>query len=310
MRIAFWGTPDFADTVLRGLLTAGREVVAVVTQPDRPAGRGRKLKAPPVKSTAEQSGLPLLQPERPRGEEFLAALRSRRPEISVVAAYGHILRPEVLDLPPRGSFNVHASLLPELRGAAPVNWAIIRGHEESGVTIMRMVEALDAGPMLLQARCPIPPDVTAGVLEARLATLGAELLLQALDLIEAHAAEEEPQDDSQATYAPKLSADEVRIAWARPAVELDRWIRGCDPAPGAWTEMGEERVRLFSPRVEPVSDPAEPGEVIRADPRQGLVVATGAGALALGEVQAAGKRRMKTVEWIRGRGVAVGQRFH
>lgn len=309
MRIAFWGTPEFADTVLRALLAARQEVVAVVTQPDRPAGRGRKLKAPPIKSTAEESGIPVLQPERPRGEEFLTALRSRRPEISVVAAYGHILRREVLDLPPRGSFNVHASLLPQLRGAAPVNWAIIRGHDESGVTIMRMVEALDAGPMLLQERCAIPSDVTAGALEAQLARLGAELLLQALELIEAQTAEERPQDDSLATYAPKLSAEEVRIDWARPAAELDRWIRGCDPAPAAWTELGDERVRLFSPRVERLSEPAEPGEVLRADPREGLVVATGAGALALVEVQPAGKRRMRAVEWIRGRGVAVGQRF-
>ncbi len=309
MRIVFWGTPTFADTVLRRLLAAGREVVGVVTQPDRPAGRGRKLKAPPVKTTAEANGVPVLQPERPRGAEFLAALRSWEPEISVVAAYGHILRREVLDLPPRGSFNVHASLLPELRGAAPVNWAIIRGYAESGVTIMRMVEALDAGPMLVQRRCPVPPDVTAGILEARLADLGAEALLEALDLVEACEAEEVPQDESKATYAPKMSADDVRIEWTRPATELDRWIRGSDPAPAAWTELEAERVRLFAPRVEPAGASASAGEVVRADPREGLAVATGAGTLALGEVQPAGKRRMKAVEWIRGRGVAVGQRF-
>lgn len=309
MRIVFWGTPTFADTVLRRLLETGREIVAIVTQPDRPAGRGRKLKAPPVKATGEANGVPVLQPERPRGSEFLAALGSWQPDISVVAAYGHILRREVLDLPPQGSFNVHASLLPELRGAAPVNWAIIRAYAETGVTIMRMVEAMDAGPVLLQRGCPVAPDVTAGTLESVLAELGAEALLEALDHIEAGEVQEVPQDDSRATYAPKLSADEVRIDWTRPAAELGCWIRGCDPAPAAWTELSEERVRLFTPCLEPTGDPAAPGEVVRADPREGLAVATGEGTLGVGEVQPAGKRRMKAVEWIRGRGVAVGQRF-
>ncbi len=309
MRIVFWGTPTFADTVLRRLLIARREIVGVVTQPDRPAGRGRELKAPPVKTTAEANGLPVLQPGRPRGAEFLAELRSLEPEISVVAAYGHILRCEVLDLPPRGSFNVHASLLPELRGAAPINWAIIRGYDESGVTIMRMVEALDAGPMLLQRRCAVPPDATAGGLEETLARLGGEALVEALDLIEAGEAEEQAQDDSKATYAPKLSVDGARVDWTGSAVELDRRIRGSDPAPAAWTELEAQRVRLFSPRVEPAGGTAAPGEVVRADPREGLAVATGEGMLALGEVQPAGKRRMEAVEWIRGRGIAVGQRF-
>ncbi len=309
MRIVFWGTPEFAQTVLRGLLDAGRDVVGVVTQPDRPTGRGRVSQPPPVKLTAEEAGIPVLQPERPRGDAFLAALRELEPQVSVVAAYGHILRVEVLALPPVGSFNVHASLLPELRGAAPVNWAIIRGYGETGVTIMRMVEKLDAGPMILQARCPLPPDATAGLLGARLARLGAEALLEALALIEAGKATETPQDESQATYAPKLSADDARIDWRRPADELDRWVRGTDPTPAAWTELGDLRVRVFSPRVESAAERAEPGVVVKADGKTGLAVATGAGTLAIREVQPAGKRRMEAAEWIRGRGVTVGQRF-
>lgn len=309
MRIAFWGTPQFAQSVLAALLAAGRDVVGVITQPDRPKGRGRKLQPPPVKLLAEEHGLPVLQPERPRGGEFMTALSDLRFDISVVAAYGHILRAEVLALPPLGSFNVHASLLPKLRGAAPVNWAIIRGHEETGVTIMRMVEAMDAGPMLLQARCMIGPEETAGELTKRLAELGAASLLEALGLIETGRAQEEAQDDAQATLAPKLRPEDVRIRWEMSAVEIARWIRGADPAPAAWSQLGELRVQLFAPHVIAERVAGDPGDVVNADPRQGLQIATGAGLLGIGEVQPAGKRRMEAADWIRGRGVSRGQRF-
>jgi methionyl-tRNA formyltransferase len=309
VRIVFWGTPEFAATVLRGLLDAGRHVVGVVTQPDRPAGRGRKLQPPPVKSTAEKHGIPVLQPERPRGEEFMAELVALTPDVSVVAAYGHILRVEVLDLPPLGSFNVHASLLPELRGAAPVNWAIIRGYKETGVTIMRMVEQLDAGPMLLKARCAIAPDISAGALTEELAKLGSAALLDALALIEAGQAEGEVQADEAATFAPKITADDARIDWNLPAIEIERWIRGSDPVPAAWSELDGLRVRLFRPSVVDEPTVAEPGVVSLADPRRGLEVATGSGRLVIGEVQPAGKRRMSAVDWIRGRGITSGRRF-
>lgn len=309
MRIVFWGTPGFAHTVLKGLLDADREVVGVVTQPDRPAGRGRKLQPPPVKTAAEQAGITVLQPERPRGDEFMESLRAMEADISVVAAYGHILRAEVLDTPPLGSFNVHASLLPELRGAAPVNWAIIRAHPDTGVTIMRMVEALDAGPMLLQAHCDLPCDITAGVLTERLAGLGAETLLEALALIENGEADEVRQDDEAATYAPKLKAEDARLDWRLSAAELSRWIRGTDPTPGAWSELSGLRVRIFKPRVIDAAAEGEPGEVLAADARTGLEVSTGSGRLGIGEVQPAGKRRMETMEWIRGRGITLGQRF-
>src|SRR5690606_83163 len=173
MRVVFWGTPDFAIPSLRALLGEGHDVVGVVTQPDRPAGRGRTVQAPPVKRVALEEGIPVLQPERARGDAFLAQLRALEPDISVVVAYGQILRREVLELPPLGSINVHASLLPELRGAAPINWAIIRGYRETGVTIMRMVERMDAGPILYQVRVPIAEDERAGDLWTRLSEVGA-----------------------------------------------------------------------------------------------------------------------------------------
>ncbi len=309
MRVVFWGTPQLADTTLRALIDAGRDVVGVVTQPDRPAGRGRKTQAPPVKLTAQETGIPVLQPEKPWGDEFMADFRALEPDITVVAAYGHILKPEVLELPPLGSFNVHASLLPKLRGAAPVNWAIIRGHAETGVTIMRMVDKLDAGPMILRAHLEIAPHTTAGALYTELAELGARTLLEALALIEAGEAVEEVQDEAEATYAPKLSADEVKLDWSLTADELDRWIRGCDPVPGSWTELDGARVRMFAPQTSDETTAQEPGVVASADPRAGLVVATGSGLLRVGEVQPAGKRRMEAVEWIRGRGVTEGARF-
>ncbi|NIN71847.1 MAG: methionyl-tRNA formyltransferase [Gemmatimonadetes bacterium] len=309
MRVVFWGTPQLADTTLSALIAAGHDLVGVVTQPDRPAGRGRKMQPPPVKLTAEEAGIPVLQPEKPWGDEFMTAFRALEPDITVVAAYGHILKPEVLELPPLGSFNVHASLLPKLRGAAPVNWAIIRGHAETGVTIMRMVEKLDAGPMILQAGVEIAARTTAGALYAELAELGARTLLDALPLIEAGEVTEEAQDEAEATYAPKLTADDVRLDWSLTGQELDRWIRGCDPVPGCWTELDGARVRVFSPCTTDETAKAEPGVVVSADPRAGLVVATGSELLRVGEVQPAGKRRMEAVEWIRGRGVMQGARF-
>jgi methionyl-tRNA formyltransferase len=263
-----------------------------------------------VKAIAEDVGLPVLQPDRPRGDEFMESLRALKPDLSVVAAYGHILQAEVLDLPPLSSFNVHASLLPELRGAAPVNWAIIRGHRESGVTIMKMVQAMDAGPVILKSRCELSSDITAGALTEQLAELGAEALLEALKLIEAGQGEGEPQDEDAATYAPKLTADDARLDWTLPAAELDRWIRGTDPVPGAWTQVGGLRVRVFAPRVvATTATESDPGVVVTADPRVGLHVATGAGTLDIGEVQPAGKRRMDAAGWIRGRGIEPGQRF-
>jgi methionyl-tRNA formyltransferase len=324
VRILFWGTPDFAIPSLRALDDEGFEVVGVVTQPDRPAGRGRRLRPSPVKVVATDLGLPVLTPERPRGDEFMSEMGTLAPDLSVVVAYGHILRREVLDLPPLGSINVHASLLPELRGAAPINWAIVRGYEETGVTIMRMVEAMDAGPILHGIREPILPGETASELTIRLSELGAEALVEALTLLAAGEVTEEEQDHRMATLAPKVDRSSARIDWTQTASDVALLVRGMDAVPGAWCELSGVPVKLFRPRELHVELPLGlqgngspsvagkgpgPGTVVAADGTNGLVVATGAGSLAFDEVQPPGKRRMQALEWIRGRGVRVGQRL-
>ena len=317
MKVLFWGSPDFALPSLGALLDAGHDVVGVVTNPDRPAGRGREPRPTPVKEEALRHDLPVLQPERPRGEEFLARLRDLSPDVSAVAAYGQILRPEVLELPEHGSLNVHASLLPELRGAAPINWAVIRGHERTGVTIMRMVEELDAGPILLQEEVEIGPRATAGQLFERLARLGGEALVRTLDRLERDEVEAREQDHDRATYAPKLDSGTARVDWSLTAEEVDRWIRGLDPWPGAWSMLdGETRVGLYAPEgvEEPPAEDREgaaddAGRVLEADPRRGVLVAAGSGAVRLGDVKPAGSSRMGAAAWVRGRGVDRGERF-
>ncbi|RMH13253.1 MAG: methionyl-tRNA formyltransferase [Gemmatimonadetes bacterium] len=310
MRIVFWGTPAFAVPSLRALTDEGHDIAAVVTQPDRPAGRGRRLTPSPVKEVAEAEGIEVLQPERPRGEAFLERLAELAPDLSVVVAYGHILRSEVLDLPRLGSINVHASLLPELRGAAPINWAIARGHQKTGVTIMRMTPGMDEGPILLQTEEPIGPEETASELTARLSELGAEALVEALTLIDAGAIEEREQDHARATYAPKVDRATARIDWSRPAHEVAWHVRGMDAVPGAWSTLEGAPVKLFRPLPDPaVRAEGPPGTVVDADPDEGVLVACGEGAVWLREVQPAGRKRMEAGAWVRGRGVFAGQRF-
>jgi methionyl-tRNA formyltransferase len=313
VRVLFWGTPDFAVPSLRALLGEGHEVVGVVTQPDRPAGRGRRHRPSPVKGVALEEGVPVLTPEIPRGEGFMKALESLGPEISVVVAYGHILRKEVLELPPRGSVNVHASLLPELRGAAPIHWAVIRGHDRTGVTIMEMTEGMDEGPILLQREVPIAPEDTTAGLHDRLAEVGAEALMEALALMEAGVLEPREQDHERATSAPKIDRETARVDWSRPAREVVDLIRGMSSVPGAWSELAGEPVKLFQARtgVEgPVpAGSAEPGTVLVADPDRGLVVAAGDGPVTVREVQPPGKRRVEARAWLRGGGPSPGDRF-
>ena len=310
MRVLFWGTPAFAVPSLRALIGEGHDVVGVVTRPDRPTGRGRVLTPPPVKVVAEEEGIAVLQPERPRGEEFERLMRALDPDMSVVVAYGQILRKEILALPPLGSINVHASLLPELRGAAPIHWAIIRGHAETGVTIMRMVEELDAGPMLYQVREPIGPDETVSDLSLRLAELGAQALVEALALIEGDAIDETAQDHARATYAPRITSEVARIDWTQSAPALAARIRGLDEVPGAWTTLNGERVLLYRPTVA-VGQEGEPGVVRDVDPAEdgGIYVACGSDALRIREVKPAGKRRLSASEWVRGAGPKPGDRF-
>ena len=310
MRILFWGTPAFAVPSLRALLGEGHEVVGVVTRPDRPVGRGRKLTPPPVKAVAEDEGIPVMQPDRPVGPDFERVLRALDPELSVVVAYGQILKREILDLPSGGSINVHASLLPELRGAAPIHWAIIRGHAETGITIMRMEEELDAGPILYQVREPIGPEETVAELSLRLSELGAEGLVEALALLEGEAIDEVPQDAARATFAPRISQEVARIDWTRDAAHLAAHIRGLDDSPGAWTTLNGERVNLYRPTVSS-AEKGRPGEVRGVEPADagGILVSCGTGELQIGEVKPAGKRRMSAAEWVRGAGPRVGDRF-
>lgn len=314
MRVLFWGTPDFAVPSLRALLGEGHDVVGVVTQPDRPAGRGRELRPSPVKMYATDEALTVLQPERARGPEFLERIRSIEPDISVVVAYGQILRREVLDVPSKGSINVHASLLPELRGAAPINWAIRLGHERTGITIMRMVEKMDAGPIIRQVEEPIGREETASDLWSRLSEIGAATLIEALALIEAGVHEEIPQDESKATFAPRLTRETTRIDWNDNAVAVGRQIRAMDAIPGAWTNFGSAELKLYRPLAEPDREHAgRPGlvlEVDGTDASQGMLVACGTGAVWVREVKPEGRRRMTTAEWVRGRGIATGDRLH
>jgi methionyl-tRNA formyltransferase len=263
-----------------------------------------------VKRVAEEEGYPILTPERPWGEDFSDQVRSLAPELFVVVAYGQLLKPEILDLPPRGGINVHPSLLPELRGAAPIAWAILRGHRTTGVTIMRMVEAMDAGPILLQTPEKIGPFETATELGTRLSEVGAEALVEALALMAEGAIEEVEQDHSLATFAPKLDRQMARIDWARPADEVGCHIRGLDAVPGAWTELTGERVKLFGPRPEPrFRHGAQGGTILEGDSEEGLLVACGSGAIRIGEIQSPGKKRMAVGDWLRGHGLPEEARF-
>ena len=310
MRVLFWGTPDFAVPSLSALLGESYEVVGVVTQPDRPAGRGRDVRASPVKLAAVDEGITVLQPERARSDEFMTALRALEPDLSVVVAYGQILKREVLDVPTLGSINVHASLLPELRGAAPINWAIRLGHERTGVTIMRMVEQMDAGPILHQVVEPIAEGETATDLWSRLSELGAEALIEALVLLENDAAEERPQDEARATFAPRLTRANTRVDWSLDSVAVGRHLRAHDAVPGAWTEYESEELKVYRPLPTPEHDhAAAPGTVLdvaASDAAHGMLIACGSGAVWVREVKPAGKRRMMTAEWVRGRGIDPG----
>lgn len=309
MRLLFWGTPEFATPALRALLGEGFDVVGVVTQPDKPVGRSRStLTPPPVKRVAVEEGLTVLQPERPRGEEFVTQLRALAPDLSIVVAYGHLLPQEVVELPARGTINIHASLLPLLRGAAPIQAAIREGHDTTGVTIMRMVQRLDAGPVILQLATSVYEDETYGELALRLSELGAAALVEALALIELGRAREEPQDESRATWAPKIDRDSTRVNWTHDAREVARVIRAYDPRPAAFATHKGQDVKLFSARLAPRPASAEPGTVLDIDD-EGLVVACGEGAVRVLQVQPTGRKRMSSAEWHRGRGIAAGDRF-
>jgi methionyl-tRNA formyltransferase len=309
VRVLFWGTPAFATSALRALIGEGSDVVGVVTQPDKPVGRSRsKLEPSAVKVVALEEGIPVLQPEKPRGEAFMKEIAELAPDVNVVVAYGHILPRAVIEMPRFGTLNIHASLLPALRGAAPIQAAIRDGLGETGVTIMQMVPALDAGPIILAARTPILADETAGELALRLSELGAGALIEALALIDLGLARPEPQDESRATYAAKLTRETALVEWSRSAHEVGRHIRAYDPKPGAWSRVRGTEVKLFGARVAPRSATHAAGDVIAID-AEGAIVACGGGAVRITAMQPAGKRRLAPIEWANGRGIAVGDRF-
>ena len=308
MRVLFWGTPDFATPPLRALLGEGFDVIGVVTQPDRAVGRHRNsLMAPPVKGVALAEDVPVFQPETLRDPAVIEELSALRPDISIVVAYGRLLPQRIIDLPPQGTLNIHASLLPKLRGAAPIQAAIREGLTETGVSIMRMVLKLDAGPVLLRAPTPILEDETYGELQLRLSELGALALLEALTLLVAGEVIEEPQDDSRATYAPKIERDMARIDWSADTEEVCRAIRAFDPRPGAFSSRDGVEVKMFGARpVRTVS--GVPGAVLDID-ESGMLVGCGRGAVRVAYVHPAGKRRLAALDWAQGRGVAVGDQF-
>jgi methionyl-tRNA formyltransferase len=308
LRIIFMGTPEFAVASLQALIDSRHEVLAVVTQPDRPRGRGRKMTAPPVKNLARQAGLPVLQPAAIRTTEFREELAGYQADVFAVTAYGRILPGPLLNLPPLGTINVHGSLLPKYRGAAPVQWAILNGEIETGVTIMQMDEGLDTGDILLPGAIPIAADDTAATLAVKLAALGGRLLVDTLDKLQDGVLKAEPQDEGLATQAPPLSMDQGLIAWLEPARKISCRIRGLDPWPTAFTFLNGKRLRLFRPEI--VSSPAtyEPGTIHRAD-HNGLLIATGLEYLLIKEVQLEGAKRMAVGPFLQGPNIEPGIRL-
>jgi methionyl-tRNA formyltransferase len=297
------GSPEFAVPSLRATIARHR-VVLVMTQPDKPAGRGHRLTAPPVKRVAEEAGIQVLQPRSARSAEVAETLRATEADLAVVVAYGKILPRAVLDAFPKGCVNVHASLLPAYRGAAPIQWSIIRGERETGVTIMKLDEGMDTGPMLLTRREPIRDDDTAGSLAQRLSEIGAEALIEALAAIEQGTAIEVPQDNTLASYAPLLSKAHGHVDWSRTAREVSDLVRGADPWPGAATTLRGEPLKLYGATAVDAEGQG-PGAVLAVDDG-GAVIACGAGAVRIAQLQLPGGRRMSAVELARGRGLPVG----
>ncbi len=305
MKILFMGTPEFAVPSLEALIGAGHTLCGVFCQPDKPVGRHQnKLQPPPVKVCALEHGIPVFQPVKLRDGTALALIRELAPDLIVVAAYGRILPQDILDCPPMGCINVHSSLLPKYRGAAPINWAILNGDKETGVTIMHMAAALDAGDVIAQTVTPIDPNETASDLTARLAGLGGKLLVETVAALEAGTAGRTPQEEGAATLAPMLSKDLSPMDFGKSAQALHDQVRGLCPWPAAVTEVGGVRCKIFSTRVE--EGQGEPGVVLETG-KAGLLVACGQGALRILELQPDGKKRMKAADYLLGHPVEAGR---
>ncbi len=306
MRIVFAGTPDFAVPALEAIAAAGHEIAGVITQPDRPAGRGLVAAASPVKRTAVRLGVPTVEAPTLRTAAVQDEIRQLAPEALVVAAYGLILPEAVLDIPRFGAINIHASLLPRWRGAAPIHRALLAGDPETGISIMRMDAGLDTGPVLLSERVRILPADTGGTLHDKLAAVGARLVIAALGGLARGAFAATPQSAEGVTYAAKLGKDEARVDWTRTAAEIERQVRAFNPSPGAGTQVRGAEIKLWRTRV--VDGTGEPGVVLAIDPA-GVVVACSIGALRVEELQRAGGKRLPAPEFLRGFPLAVGERF-
>ena len=306
MRLVFMGTPDFAATSLEALLKSDDSVVGIVTQPDRPKGRGQVLTPSPVKLLAQREQIPLLQPLKMKDPEFFQVLAGWKPDLIAVAAFGRILPPAILSLPPLGCINVHGSLLPKYRGAGPIQWAIINGETETGITTMLMNEGMDTGAMLLQEAIPITADDTAGTLSPRLAELGGKLLVETIARLKAGALVPQPQNSSQATLAPLLKKEDGVIDWALPATALANRVRGLAPWPGAYTTVaGGDRWMIWRALAIPGPAMKPPGMVV-ALTAEAIHVATGEGILAVMELQPANSRRMAVSQYLAGHPVTAG----
>ena len=300
------GTPDFAVPSLKALIENGYDVVGVFCQPDRPKGRGHKLAACPVKETAVAAGIPVFQPERIKREEGVAALKSLAPDLCVTAAFGQLLSQEILDIPPLGTINVHSSLLPKHRGSAPINWSIIKGDQVTGVTTMFTDKGMDTGDILLMCETPIGEKENAGELSDRLAVMGAALLIDTIRQLEAGTLVRTPQNHDEATYEPKMDKELGRIDWSRNAQEIDWLVRGATPWPGAFTTLSDQTIKVFEVSMKAGEPSGEPGMIVSADAKNGLVVSCGDCDMELKQIQMPGAKRMNARDYLRGHTMDTG----
>ena len=306
--IVFMGTPEIAAVTLKELLQGPDPVVGVVTQPDRPAGRGQKTISSPVRGVAESHGVPVIAPEKIRDPGFLATLNDWNPQIIVVVAFGRILPATILDLAPHGCVNVHYSLLPKYRGAAPAAWTIINGEEKGGVTTMRLEQKMDAGPIYLQEETAVPPDETTASLQDKLTPVDARLLLETIRRLKHGTLAPQTQDEAKATFAPMIKKEDGLIDWSRSAAEIERRVRGFTPWPSAYTHLRGKLMKVHRAKVIATTERGNPGEIIRAD-GNGFWVATGSGALSLEEVQLENRKRLLGVEFLKGARIGKGERL-
>lgn len=302
MKIVFMGTPEFAVPCLQKIIDEGHEVVAVVTQPDKPKGRGKKLAMPPVKELALKYDIPVYQPLKAREESFVDTLKEMNPELIVVVAFGQILPKSILDIPKYGCVNVHASLLPRYRGAAPLNWVIINGEEKTGVTTMYMDEGLDTGDMILKSEIPLDDEITAGELHDKMMIEGAKVLKETIDLIEKGEAPREKQSNEDTCYSPIMNKSLGNIDWKKSAIDIHNLVRGINPWPSAYTTYEGQTMKIWKTKVIDKNSDKDPGTIISVD-KEGINVSTSEGILQIKEIQMAGKKRMEVPEYIKGNNI-------